>query len=492
MSSKIANLSELESVLCNTEKTYEGVLHFVSTFKISQLLGKFDYVKSKGFRVSELLISLIFFRLKGGSISRMLKQRLSFLPKIDDNTFYRLMNNPWMNWRKLLVGFAKQFVAHTKEKGDHNSGVSCFVIDDTDLQKTGRTIEFIGRIFNHVTKLYPLGFKMLLLAFWDGKSLISIDSSFHREKGKKGNYGLTPKESKALFSKKRDKKSPAYKRVEELDENKNKNAIAMLKRAVKNGFIATYVLMDSWFVNDHVIKSIRAIKNGAIHVLGMCKIDNRKYLLDKKDMNAHQLITKYERKKGKYSKKFKSHYLSLVANYKGETVKLFFIQYKNSKNWSLLLTTDLKLSFVQAIELYQIRWTIEVLFKECKQYLRLGCSQNTDFDGQIADATLTLVTHTILTLQKRFGSYETLGELFRETQQYLLELTLLERLIRLLVNMVLQLIEILDIEIEDVIKKLMNNDEASRKLRAMLSVLTEYKDKTEKSDKTVIGFALAS
>ena len=39
-------------------------------------------------------------------------------------------------------------------------------------------------------------------------------------------------------------------------------------------------------------------------------------------------------------------------------------------------------------ELYQIRWSIEVLNKECKQYLRLGKSQNTDFYGQIADASL--------------------------------------------------------------------------------------------------------
>ena len=48
------------------------------------------------------------------------------------------------------------------------------------------------------------------------------------------------------------------------------------------------------------------------------------------------------------------------------------------------------------MELYQIRWSIEVLYRECKQYLRLGKAQNTDFGGQIADATLTMITYTIL------------------------------------------------------------------------------------------------
>jgi len=99
-----------------------------------------------------------------------------------------------------------------------------------------------------------------------------------------------------------------------------------------------------------------------MHVLGMCKIDKRKYLVGNKQMNAHQLITKYERKKGKYSRKYKSRYISLVVDYKGEPVRLFFIQYNRSKKWTLILTTDLTLSFVQAIEIYQIRWSIEVLF----------------------------------------------------------------------------------------------------------------------------------
>lgn len=211
----------------------------------------------------------------------------NFLEKIDGNTFYRLMNNPWMDWRKLLMGFAKQFAAHVKASGDFASRITCFVLDDTDIEKTGKTMEFIGRVFNHATKLYPLGFKLLLLGFWDGKTFIAADCPLHREKGGKGTCGLTKKELKSKFSKKRDSKSPGKKRVEELDMKKGEVAVPMLKRAVKNGFIASYVLMDSWFVNDYMIKSIRAIKKGAMHLLGMCRLDKRKYLVDKKEVNAH-------------------------------------------------------------------------------------------------------------------------------------------------------------------------------------------------------------
>ena len=155
------------------------------------------------------------------------------------------------------------------------------------------------------------------------------------------------------------------------------------------------------------------------------------------------------------------------------------------------MTTDLTLSFVQAIELYQIRWTIEVLFKECKQYLRLGGSQNTDFDGQIADVTITLATHTILSLQKRFSSYETMGELFRETGQHLLELTLWERLVKVFLKMVIQLAMILNVDVEEIIEKLMQSDQTSKQLLAILKVVVKFEDNGQNDDKTATWLAVA-
>jgi hypothetical protein len=139
---------------------------------------------------------------------------------------------------------------------------------------------------------------------------------------------------------------------------------------------------------------------------------------------------------------------------------------------------------VQAIELYQIRWTIEVMFKECKQYLLLGRSQNTDFDGQIADVTIVLITHTILTLQRRFEAYETMGELFRESQQYLLELTLWERILKVFIKMLQQLLEIVSLDVEETIEKIMTSQKAGQQLLAMLKALKEIDENPEYKSKT--------
>lgn len=476
MGSKLTNFSELQAILSDDEKTNEGVLQFHSRFNISRLMQPVDVVKVKGYLASALVFVLCIYRLRGFTVWAMHKTMATRLFKMDENTLYRFMNNEWINWRKLLMGFAKQFKTIVHKHGDQINTATYFIIDDTILEKTGKTFEFISRLHNHVKQFWPLGFKMLTLGYWDGKSLIAVDFSLHREKGSQGNYGLTSKERRNQFSKQRKDSTPSMNRVKELDKKKTDVAVSMIKRAVKNGFVASYVLMDSWFTNDYVIKSIRSIKNGALHFLGMCKIDSRKYDIGGKQLNSHQIITRNQRKKGKHSRKHKSEYITMVADYKGTRVKLFYIRYHNAKNWTLILTTDLSLKFTEALERYQIRWTIEVLFKECKQYLKLGACQNTDFDGQIADATIALITHTILTLQRRFEAYETMGELFRETQQQLLELTLWERILKAFIKILRELMEILSLDLEETIEKIMSSNQNGNKLLKMLEILSENPD----------------
>ena len=60
-----------------------------------------------------------------------------------------------------------------------------------------------------------------------------------------------------------------------------------------------------------------------------------------------------------------------------------------------------------------------------KQYLGLGGYQGCDFNGQIADATLCYLTYTVMSLEKRFTEYQTMGELFSDMEGDLMALTAL-------------------------------------------------------------------
>ncbi len=123
------------------------------------------------------------------------------------------------------------------------------VFDDTLLEKTGKCIEKVSRVFDHVTQRYVLGFKLLLMGYWDGVSFIPVDFSLHRELGtnKEKPFGLKKKEFKKQFEKQREKETPAYERACEADESKIDSAIKMFKRAISLGFVVDYVLVDSWF-----------------------------------------------------------------------------------------------------------------------------------------------------------------------------------------------------------------------------------------------------
>ena len=52
-----------------------------------------------------------------------------------------------------------------------------FHIDDTVLEKSGVRMEGISRVFDHVKGRCVLGYKLLLCAFFDGKTTIPFD--FH-------------------------------------------------------------------------------------------------------------------------------------------------------------------------------------------------------------------------------------------------------------------------------------------------------------------------
>jgi len=120
---------------------------------------------------------------------------------------------------------------------------------------------------------------MLLLAYWDGASIMPLDFSLHREKGnnKKKSYGLTYKQFRQQKPNKRDKNTPCAKRVKESDKKKTNTFVYMFKRAVKQKFIANCLLLDSWFVNYEILKAVTSIKQGSMHLLGVVKTGKAKY-----------------------------------------------------------------------------------------------------------------------------------------------------------------------------------------------------------------------
>ncbi len=111
------------------------------------------------------------------------------------------------------------------------------------------------------------------------------------------------------------------------------------------------------------------------------------------------------------------------------------------------------------------------MYRESKQYLGLGKCQSTDFDAQIADCTLALATYTILTLYRRFGEYETMGELFRLMQADLMALTLWQRILLIMALILYRLCHLLGADFEQTMQTLQAGGDESEEIMLMISML---------------------
>jgi len=525
-------IEQIEKVAISPEKITQSIADVIDKFQVRSIFQETDLVKRCGFLVSTITTALIILPFIGvSSVLALIKSGLNKGEQCHKDAYYDVKNNPKINWRLLLFLIAKQFQSIVKQAVNENTDVfvqkrsaRALIFDDSALEKTGKNIEEIGYIHDHVRDIHILGFKLLVCGFWDGVSFIPIDFSLHKEtregplkkseqrlikkkakilsikeqvgkleynqkekvilkneadkvykstpnktncnklrrleKAVEGLYerirklkanleqqneqrqfieneyhelkvnhrycGLKSKDYKNQYKKQRDRKTAGYKRVKETSCNKIDTMIKMLKRAVSKGFVFDYVLTDTWFFSGKTLRAIVTLGEN-IKLVCMAKIGNAKYniLPTGKSLRPHEIINRYNRSRGKTNRKYKARYIPMQAEYQGIRVKIFLTRFGVHGNWRMLVTTELDISFDRIIEVYKIRWTIEVFFKECKQHLLLGKCQSLDFDAQIADTTLSLIRYILLSYYERIHYGTTIGGLFKQLSQSAIEENLL-------------------------------------------------------------------
>ena len=226
-------------------------------------------------------------------------------------------------------------------------------------------------------------------------------------------YGLSPSAYRKQYKKDRSKESAGYQRKLEADQSKSGNVINMLRRAIKKGFDFEYVLFDSWFFSKEILASIESFHSRSIKLIAMVKMNKTLYrdCLDDKELKANELRKKY-RGKSKRSRKFNARYIKVPVWYDNRRVNLFFIRIGSGGKWKCMITNDLSLNFNKLMETYHIRWSIEVFYKDAKQYLQLGRCQCNNFDSQVGAATLAMMQYIMLLLYKQMHYGQSLGSIF--------------------------------------------------------------------------------
>ena len=119
----------------------------------------------------------------------------------------------------------------------------------------------------------------------------------------------------------------------------------------------------------------------------------------------------------------------------------------------------MELNFQQVYRIYANRWSIEVFFREGKQYLQMGKCESQDFDAQIAATTLCMLQYNLLAVVRRFSAYQTNGELFRDIEKDTLQLTISEHIWQIIIELVVEIADILSIDPEDLILEIVSENQ---------------------------------
>ena len=338
--------------------------------------------------------------------------------------FYRFFQDSLFNWRRALYQIHAQ-IKHS-EKDCSGKYPKALILDDSVIKKSGKRIEGVSRIYDHVSGKSVTGFKLLALCWFNGCYARFLDFSLVGEKK------ISFKRSKPQFKKKRVTDSPGHGRKKELEKDKITLACELIRTAVKRRFIPDYVLTDTWFTCAALINTVRNLAGGKIHFLGMIKGGKRKYEYKGQFFTLTEL-RKYVMHRVKRCNRFKSRYIIVDCTLPDVgNVRLFFSRFHGNKKWVALITTEQDMSYIKAIQTYAIRWNIEIGFKETKQLLGLGKHQANDFDSQIAHTTNVFIVHALLARCKFFENHQTFGVLFENIQDQCTQLLAMDKLLILL------------------------------------------------------------
>lgn len=206
-----------------------------------------------------------------------------------------------------------------------------------------KKVELLARVYDHVEHTFQKGFTLLTLGCSDGYSFIPVGFNILSSAKQANRY--------QEVSDKIDHRTNGFRaRKESLMQKTDAAAVLLIQRALESGVKADYVLIDTWFTTEPMIREI--LKTG-LDVIGMVKQLKQRYTYRRKSYTLPELqrFVQFENAKNIFG--------SLpVTTKNGIPVKIVFVRNRNKKSECLyLLNTDRSLSDAEIVRIYGNRWS---------------------------------------------------------------------------------------------------------------------------------------
>ncbi len=265
---------------------------------------------------------------------------------------------------------------HGIEKGSPKQAI---LIDATFLRKSGHCTEGVNYFHNGssraVNKL-ERGLEMTLLAVADLQERSAYALSMHQSLEKKGTLEIAKEQIKMNASKLRE--------------------------------LAHHVVADGYYARESFVSCLEAANFELITVL---RNDASLRYLNAEPYNGigrpriygekvdYNNLSSFEYHEGLRAQ---SKVYSKIVNYSAWARDiLVVIQVNPSGHRRIICSTDLTLSPQEVLDLYEVRFQIEFLFRDAKQHTGLGDAQVLDSQGLVHFANLSLVALNLLRIEDR-------------------------------------------------------------------------------------------
>jgi len=370
------------------------------------ILTKSNFSKKDGVAVHMIVLHFVYMLVMNKKIFTFMKQSNDSFKK---DVYYRLLANSTYNWRSLL-SLSSLKILSLLHKIQDSKAIKVFIIDDTVEDKVGKNVEgSCDSLYSNKEKRKIRGLNIVSLNYSDGFSNFMLDFAIVMNK-----YARVAIED---FTNKIDHRTNAHKRRLETMKGKSQIAIDMVKRAVKSGIYADYLLVDSWYSKPVFIKEMNEL---GLRVISRMANNSRIWNFIGKEKTLDAIYNKFKElksaKPGKYGKKIKFTYFSAVVEHKtAGKLKIVFI--KTKEKLIPIVSTDLNISDEEIIEIYKRRWDIEQGYKELREHFGFGKEENRIYEALIARITLSFFTYNIVSYINRISNEpKTIGGLFKDLE----------------------------------------------------------------------------
>jgi hypothetical protein len=312
------------------------------------------------------------------------------------SVLYDFLGREDINWRGLSSETSRR-VAQQNDLGPRSQ--RAFVTDDTNRARVGDKVEGTSAYHDHTENRIRHGHQMLQLGLAAEKGFLPIEAQLV--------MGEKAAVDKPLDKPFRDQRSSAARDLHRAKEqSKHELFRAMLQRALRAGFSAEYMLADAWFGCKENIAC--CLEHDLIGIFQM-KRGNLTYRYHGRTYTAAELYTKVHRRMEPQNAQARYKTASLVVSLNLETdaqqparwveVRLVFsapVRASRTDTWVIFLCTEVSLRDAKILEVYALRWSIEVYFKEIKQHLGFLREQSGRYQVAYASVHLAAIRYLLL------------------------------------------------------------------------------------------------